>query len=187
LFSGTIRENVLFSLEFKDTKMQETIRKYKIQEYVENKPIDENKLEELLNLSNSKEFVDQLSEKYDSIVGERGVRLSGGQKQRISIARSLANNPKILILDEATSALDANSEHLVNEAINEIMRKKDKTTIVIAHRLSTVKSADFVMMLDKGQILEIGTHEKLYAENGAYKNLVEKQMANNDSQDNNNN
>lgn len=94
-------------------------------------------------------------------MGERGVRLSGGQKQRISIARSLANNPKILILDEATSALDANSEYLVNIAINEIMKAKDKTTIVIAHRLSTVKSADFVMMLEGGEMVEMGTHDEL--------------------------
>lgn len=146
--------------------MQERIKTYKIEQFLEEKYIPDETLDQLLDLSNSTEFVEKLEGKTDSIVGERGVRLSGGQKQRISIARALANNPKILILDEATSALDAQSEHLVNQALTKIMKNKNKTTIVIAHRLSTVKSADLVLMLHNGEILEMGTHEELYNKNG---------------------
>jgi len=167
---------VLFSLEYKDQALRDDIKKYEVDQILPDRVVDPQLLDNLLTLSNSKEFVDCLADKEDSIVGERGVRLSGGQKQRISIARSLSHSPKILILDEATSALDAQSEHLVNKALTEIMENKNKTTIVIAHRLSTVKSADLVMMLKDGEVLEIGTHDQLYAKNGEYSKLIEKQM-----------
>lgn len=161
LFSGTIKENVLFSLEYKEQKIHDQIKRFEMNEVVATPEVQKGKMDELLTLSNSQEFVVHLTDKENSLVGERGVRLSGGQKQRISIARSMANNPKILILDEATSALDAESEHLVNKSLNQIMSEKNKTTIVIAHRLSTVKSADFVMMLHGGEIVEMGTHADL--------------------------
>jgi ATP-binding cassette subfamily B protein len=124
--------------------------------------------------ANAHEFVMAFPESYQTLVGERGVRLSGGQKQRIAIARALLKDPSILVLDEATSALDAESEHLVQEALERLMR--GRTTLVIAHRLSTVKDADRVVVLDGGQVAEAGTHEALVAQNGLYKRLVERQF-----------
>ncbi len=108
------------------------------------------------------------------MVGERGVRLSGGQKQRIAIARAVLKNPRILILDEATSALDAESEYLVQEALDRLM--KGRTTIVIAHPLSTVRNADQVVVLDEGAVAEAGTHDRLMAAGGLYRRLVERQF-----------
>lgn len=124
--------------------------------------------------ANAHEFVSAFPESYQTLVGERGVRLSGGQKQRIAIARALLKDPAILVLDEATSALDAESEHLVQEALERLMR--GRTTLVIAHRLSTVKDADRVVVLDKGQVAEAGTHEALVAQKGLYRRLVERQF-----------
>jgi ATP-binding cassette subfamily B protein len=125
--------------------------------------------------ANALQFIDEFPEGFDTLVGERGVRLSGGQKQRIAIARALLKDPAVLILDEATSALDAESEHLVQEALERLM--KGRTTLVIAHRLSTVKQADQVVVLDGGKVAESGSHDELLALDGLYRRLVERQFA----------
>ncbi len=125
--------------------------------------------------ANASDFVEGFPEAYQTLVGERGVKLSGGQKQRIAIARALLKDPKVLVLDEATSALDAESEHLVQEALDRLM--EGRTTMVIAHRLSTVKDADRVLVLDGGTVVEQGSHEELLAQDGLYKKLVERQFA----------
>jgi subfamily B ATP-binding cassette protein MsbA len=110
---------------------------------------------------------------YQRLIGERGNKLSGGQKQRITIARALLKNPSILILDEATSALDSESEMLVQDAINKLM--KNRTSLVIAHRLSTIQNADEIIVIDEGEIREQGTHDTLIKNNGIYKKLTEMQ------------
>ena len=109
-------------------------------------------------------------------IGDRGSRLSGGQRQRISIARAILKNPPILILDEATSALDTESEKLVQEALEILM--KDRTTLVVAHRLSTIRNADLICVLHEGQIVERGTHDQLFELNGYYRRLIEMQQSN---------
>jgi len=119
------------------------------------------------------EFADTFAEKYDTIVGERGVKLSGGQKQRVAIARAIVANPRILILDEATSSLDSESEALIQDGLNALM--KGRTTFVIAHRLSTIRKADQIVVLESGQILERGTHDELMRLGGRYRALYEKQ------------
>jgi len=125
--------------------------------------------------ANAAGFIDEFPDGYNTLVGERGVRLSGGQKQRIAIARAVLKDPRILVLDEATSALDAESEHLVQEALDRLMH--GRTTLVIAHRLSTVRDADKVVVLANGRIAEAGTHDELIAVNGVYRKLVERQFA----------
>ena len=132
-------------------------------------------VEEAAKLANAHTFVTAFPEKYDTLVGERGVQLSGGQKQRVAIARALLKNPKLLILDEATSALDAESEHLVREALERLM--EGRTTLVIAHRLSTVKGANRVVVLDGGKVAQVGSHAELVAKDGIYRRLVERQFA----------
>ena len=128
-----------------------------------------------LEAANALSFVEGFPEGLDTPVGERGVRLSGGQKQRIAIARAVLADPRILILDEATSALDAENEHLVQEALDRLMA--GRTTLVIAHRLSTVRGADRVAVLDGGEVIEEGSHEALIARGGLYARLVERQLA----------
>ena len=124
--------------------------------------------------ANAHDFVSQFSEGYRTLVGERGVRLSGGQKQRVAIARAVLKDPRVLILDEATSALDAESEHLVKEALERLMQ--DRTTLIIAHRLSTVRNADRVVVLDEGRVVQVGSHDTLMSEGGLYRTLVERQL-----------
>ncbi|MBO7141954.1 MAG: ABC transporter ATP-binding protein [Bacteroidales bacterium] len=125
-------------------------------------------------IANATDFIDEKPEKYETGVGDRGTKLSGGQRQRISIARAVLKNPPILILDEATSALDTESERLVQDALSKLMQ--NRTSIVIAHRLSTVKDADEICVLNDGEIIERGTHDQLMEKNGAYRRLCDLQM-----------
>ena len=127
-------------------------------------------------IANADDFIMATPNQYQTTIGDRGSRLSGGQRQRISIARAILKNPPILILDEATSALDTESEKLVQEALENLM--KDRTTLVVAHRLSTIRNADLICVLHEGQIVERGTHDELFALNGYYRRLIEMQQSN---------
>lgn len=134
-------------------------------------------IEDAARRANAHPFVTELEHGYDTVIGERGSLLSGGMSQRVAIARALLKNPPILILDEATSALDTESERLVQGALDELM--KDRTVFVIAHRLSTIAHADSIVVLDKGKIVEQGTHDELLAAGGKYKYLYDIQFSNN--------
>ena len=151
LFDGTVRENIAFS---KPGASEEDIMR-------------------AVRMARVDEFCEKFPEKYDTIVGERGVKLSGGQRQRVSIARAILADPRILILDEATSSLDSESEALIQEALNFLM--KGRTTFVIAHRLSTIRKADQILVVEAGEIVERGTHSELLAIEGRYRELYEKQ------------
>lgn len=131
-------------------------------------------VEQAARIANAHTFITEMPEGYNTVIGDRGSRLSGGQRQRLSIARAILKNPPILILDEATSALDSESEHLVQEALEHLM--KDRTTLVVAHRLSTIKHADLICVLHEGRIVERGTHETLYKLGGYYTKLVDMQQ-----------
>lgn len=150
LFNDTIKNNILFGIEASDEQIEEAAR-----------------------IANVAEFVNIMPEKYESNIGDRGMKLSGGQRQRLTIARAVLRNPPIMILDEATSALDSESELLVQDALEKLM--KNRTTVVIAHRLSTIRNADKIVVLDKGKIVEMGSHNQLIALNGAYNKFVEMQ------------
>jgi ATP-binding cassette subfamily B protein len=152
LFGGTIRENVGYG------KTDAT----------------EDEIREACQLANATEFIERLPEGMETMVGPRGVKLSGGQRQRIAIARAILANPRILLLDEATSALDSESERLVNEALERLMQ--GRTSIVIAHRLSTVRHADRILVFNQGRIVESGTHDEMVAQPGMYRLLVETQL-----------
>ncbi|MBS7230596.1 ATP-binding cassette domain-containing protein [Flavobacterium psychroterrae] len=155
LFGGTIKENIAYGKP--DATDEEIMLAAK--------------------QANALNFVEGFPEKFETVVGERGVKLSGGQRQRIAIARALLKNPSILILDEATSSLDSESEKLVQEALEVLM--EGRTSIIIAHRLSTIRNADKILVLDKGEITEEGTHQELInLENGIYKNLSNLQFSN---------
>jgi ABC-type multidrug transport system fused ATPase/permease subunit len=136
--------------------------------------LDHDKIEQAAKIANAHEFILKKEDQYNCIVGDRGSKLSGGEKQRVTIARAIYKNPPILILDEATSSLDTVSERLVQDAINNLM--KNRTSIVIAHRLSTVQNADKIIVLEQGEIVEQGTHASLINLNGRYKKLVEMQQ-----------
>ena len=129
---------------------------------------------EVAKIANAYDFIMASEQGFDTNIGDRGGNLSGGQRQRVSIARAILKNPPILILDEATSALDTESEHLVQEALDKLMR--NRTTLVIAHRLSTIKNADLICVMQDGRIVESGTHEQLIAKGGEYKHLVDLQQ-----------
>ena len=135
--------------------------------------VDREEVEAAAKIANAHDFITNLSDGYDTNIGDDGNKLSGGQKQRVSIARAVLKNPPIMILDEATSALDTESERFVQEALEKMM--ENRTSLVIAHRLSTIQKADWIVVMERGMILEQGTHKELIDKNGAYKKLVELQ------------
>jgi len=149
LFNCSILDNIAYGNNNREVHMDEVIQAAK--------------------QANIHNFISALPQGYNTMVGNKGTHLSGGQKQRIAIARALIRNPKILLLDEATSALDSESEKLVQEALDKAA--KNRTTIIIAHRLSTIQNADCIVFIDRGQVVEVGTHQELLEKKGYYYNL----------------
>ena len=152
LLSGSVRENILYSLPDASDEL----------------------LRRVARAAHAEEFITRLPEGYDTLLGERGAKLSGGQRQRVAIARAFLRDPRILILDEATSALDSESEHLIQDALRQLMR--GRTSVVIAHRLSTILDADRIVVMDQGRIVQVGSHAQLLAEGGLYGRLYERQF-----------
>ena len=135
-----------------------------------------NQIKNASKVANADEFINKTIDKFDSNVGDGGEKLSGGQKQRISIARAVLKNPPIMILDEATSSLDSESEKLVQDALENLM--KNRTSVIIAHRLSTIQKADLILVMNNGQIIEKGKHNELIELNGIYSKLIKLQSFN---------
>jgi subfamily B ATP-binding cassette protein MsbA len=152
LFNDTIRNNIAYAQQ----------------------NVSEDAIRQAADAANATVFIEDTPNGFNTLIGERGVNLSGGQKQRLAIARALLKNPSILILDEATSALDTESEKMVQRAIEVLM--KDRTALVIAHRLSTVQNADKIIVLEKGEIIEVGSHTDLYNKGGLYRRLYDIQF-----------
>jgi ABC-type multidrug transport system fused ATPase/permease subunit len=160
LFSGTVRENIGYALS--DDGIQPS----------------ESEIRRAAQAAHATEFIDRLMEGYDTLVGERGVKLSGGQRQRLAIARVFLKNPAVVILDEATSSLDSESERLVEQAMQELL--EGRSTLIIAHRLSTVLRADRVIVIDRGRVVEEGRHAELVAAEGVYSRLYKGQFRDED-------
>lgn len=160
--ASSTHQPVLFGMSVKDNIV-----------YGLNRGVTDDEVVEACKKANAHDFVEGFPEKYATMVGERGMRLSGGQKQRLAIARALLVNPRILLLDEATSALDAESEHVVQDAIDKLM--VGRTTIVVAHRLSTVRNADKIVVFDQGTCVDEGTHDELMGRCEKYVDLVQRQ------------
>ena len=151
LFNDTVFNNIAFGME--NVKEEDVIAAAKV--------------------ANAHEFIEKMPSRYETNIGDRGTKLSGGQRQRLSIARAVLKNPPILILDEATSALDTESERLVQQALDNLMR--NRTSIVIAHRLSTIQFADEIIVLQAGELVERGNHNDLLEKNGVYRKLYDLQ------------
>ena len=152
MFDDTIKNNILYA----------------------NLDATHDELEEVAKQSFAIEFIDKLPNKFDTIIGENGVRLSGGEKQRLSIARAMLKKSSIILLDEATSSLDSETENKIQKAINQLT--KNRTTVVIAHRLSTILSSDKIYVIDNGENIAEGTHKELMASSSTYKNFYDKQI-----------
>lgn len=168
LFSGTIRSNLLYGLDWEGKISEDEIIR---------------RMDEACDDANATVFIKDpadFPEGYSTMVGERGVKLSGGQKQRVAIARALIRKPKVLLLDEATSALDTGSEALVQAALDKLISSGKQTTIIVAHRLSTIKNADEIIVMKHGIVIERGNHDHLVSLAGVYRNLVDKQMIHED-------
>ena len=153
LFDGTIAENIRYGRP--DATLDE--------------------IKQVSHIAHADEFIEGFEKRYDTIVGERGVKLSGGQRQRVAIARAILADPRVLVLDEATSSLDSESEALIQDGLKSL--RQGRTTFVIAHRLSTIRSADQILVLEHGEIVERGTHQELLALGGRYRTLYDKQYA----------
>jgi subfamily B ATP-binding cassette protein MsbA len=152
LFNDTVRSNIAYGLE----------------------DLDLSAVVDAAKAANAHDFISNLPEGYDTVIGDRGVRLSGGERQRLAIARAILKDPQILIFDEATSSLDTESEKLVQEAIEHLLAQR--TNFVIAHRLSTITSADLILVIDRGRVVEMGKHEELLAAGKIYRKLYDLQF-----------